>query len=335
MKRWGGRVLAVAVAVSISAGVIDLAIRVFRLIPDTAPIPYVQITGDESFALRPNGSGRSIFGVVYHTNSRGFRGPDEPRSSAAGTIHVALVGDSVVWGYGLPGDDTISQSLARAARAQEDSLQVWNLGVAAYDSTNERAHYARFAPKLRPDVTVVLVLFNDLRFRKTRLRVTPTGLLANPRRHAPYPDSWRPSLDSSVLFQWALHIYSVLGEPWSDRYSIANLPSVLDQLEMIRKIAARNGSTLVVAAMPGLWPDQERFGELSAGLSSFCRERDLRFVDLRDALGSPPDRRYFLPGDSVHPNPEGARRIANVLLPVVDEAAHDQASGVASGSTQG
>jgi lysophospholipase L1-like esterase len=323
MKRSPKGVIAVVlISVMITAGILEGAIRVFHLIPDNLPITYHPVAGDEGFAPDPNSSGRSILGILHRTNSLGLRGPERSFVRSPGRARVAVVGDSVVWGYGIPEEETITGWLERLAVSRGLGLEAWNLGVECYNTYNEKAKYARLAPLLRPDVTIVIVLFNDLQPGARHFRITSVRTLADQRRRAPYPDDWRPILEKSALFHAAirLYLYAVPPDGGVEAFNLVNLPGIIGQLDEIRSTASGVGSALIVAAMPSAWPDADRFARLSNGLKRFCEERQIPFADLSSVLGSPARSEYLLPADPVHPTAEGTRLVAEALLPYVGEA---------------
>jgi lysophospholipase L1-like esterase len=168
-------------------------------------------------------------------------------------------------------------------------------------------------------VTVVIVLYNDLEAGPGRYRVTSARTLSNAARRAPYPDAWRPVLESSALFQALVRLYTATTRRDASDVGMANFQRMLDQLDQIVATANAIGSTLIIAAMPGPSPEGERFSELATGLKQYCETRHLHFIDLSAALGSPARNEYFLPADSVHPTPEGARLVAEALLPPIAE----------------
>jgi lysophospholipase L1-like esterase len=323
MKRSPKGVIAgVLISVIITVGILEGAIRVFHLIPDDLPITYHLAAGDEGFAPDPNSSGRSILGILHRTDSHGLRGPERPFVRSPGRARVAVVGDSVVWGHGIPEEKTIPAWLERLAESRGLKLEAWNLGVHAYNTYNEKAKYARLAPLLRPDVTIVIVLFNDLQPGAKHFRITSVRTLADQRRRAPYPDNWRPILEKSALFHAAIRLYlrAVSPDAEGEAFDLVNLPGIIGQLDEIRTIASGVGSALIVAAMPSAWPDANHYARLSNGLRRFCKERQVPFADLSSVLGSPARREYLLPSDPVHPTTEGARLVAEALLPFVGEA---------------
>jgi lysophospholipase L1-like esterase len=320
-KRWLRIVAGVTISALATAVILEVAIRILHLIPDNIPLTYHAVNGDEQFAPDPNSSGRSILGVLHRTDSLGLRGPERSTARDPAQVRVAVVGDSVVWGYGIDEEQTIPAWLERLGAVRGLRLEAWNLGVSAYNTFNEKAKYARLAPLLRPDVTIVIVLFNDLMPAAEHFRITPVGTLADSRRRAPYPDAWRPLLEKSALFHAAILLHWRFWPPERAAVvNLANLPAVIGQLDEIRVTANSLGSKLIIAAMPSAWPDANQFAKLASGLSTFCEERHVPFVDLSESLGSPARREYLLPSDPIHPTAEGARRIADVLLPQVAAA---------------
>jgi lysophospholipase L1-like esterase len=194
--------------------------------------------------------------------------------------------------------------------------------VPSYNTYNERAKYARLAPLLRPDVTIVVVLFNDLEAVPHHFRITSVGTLGDPRRHALYPDAWRPFLERSALYHAAIKAYWQAVPPPEDgrKHDLANLGVLLAQLDQIQATSSAVGSALLVAAMPSGPPEASGFAALAQALEQFCQQRRLAFVDLSATLGRPPRREYLLANDPFHPTAEAARLIAEALLPRVVDA---------------
>jgi lysophospholipase L1-like esterase len=321
-RRLKGALVGVVISALVTAGILEGAIRILHLIPDDVPITYHAAAGDEDYAPDSNAAVRSILGIAHRTNANGLRGADRPVPRTGGAARVVVVGDSVVWGFGIPEQETIPASLERLAADSGLALEAWNFGVVAYNTYNEKGKYARLAPIVRPDVTVVVVLFNDLQPRAEHFRITSVGTLADPRRRAPYPDEWRPILEKSALFHAAIQLYWWAVPPGDEgkAFDLANLPGVLAQLDEIRGIASAVGSSLIVAAMPSAVPEAGRFAVLSDALRRFCEERNVSFVDLSATLGRPARREHLLPADAVHPTAQGARLVAEALLPRVADA---------------
>lgn len=93
------------------------------------------------------------------TNTNGFRSSEVIRSKKT----IALLGDSVVWGYGISDSETVSHHLEK--RVNGSGYQVQNLGVSGYDIGQYYLYLQRNINKL--DSLDNLILFitsgNDLR----------------------------------------------------------------------------------------------------------------------------------------------------------------------------
>lgn len=61
--------------------------------------------GNEAFAPVSGDERRSLFGIAHRVNTLGLRGPDRPIEKPPGVARVAVLGDSVVWGWGVAEED--------------------------------------------------------------------------------------------------------------------------------------------------------------------------------------------------------------------------------------
>jgi len=91
-------------------------------------------------------------------NSKGFRGPEVQYEPQAGTQRIVVLGDSLVWGFGVEYEDTFQAKLQRAF----DSVEVIGLGVSGYSTDQELILYRNEARKYRPDLVIQVVASNDL-----------------------------------------------------------------------------------------------------------------------------------------------------------------------------
>lgn len=96
-------------------------------------------------------------------NSEGFRDVDHALSATAGTRRLLIVGDSVAFGWGIPGtEDRLGEQLA--ARLNAETGKHWELLNASLGDTHTLDHI-RFLERMqryRPDVVVLLYVFNDI-----------------------------------------------------------------------------------------------------------------------------------------------------------------------------
>jgi lysophospholipase L1-like esterase len=98
-------------------------------------------------------------GVEYTTNSLGLRGPEASYARSPGRRRIVLLGDSVVWGFGVPD----SQTLAVALEEVWHPTEVLNLGIAGYGTGQELMLLRREGLRYRPDrVLLVFTIANDV-----------------------------------------------------------------------------------------------------------------------------------------------------------------------------
>ena len=98
-------------------------------------------------------------GIRYETNSRGLRGPEVPQGRTPGRGRVAVLGDSLVWGFGVPQGETLCDALATL----RPGLDVLNFGVAGFGTGQELMLLDAEVLAYRPDhVLLVFTVANDV-----------------------------------------------------------------------------------------------------------------------------------------------------------------------------
>jgi lysophospholipase L1-like esterase len=91
-------------------------------------------------------------------NSLGLRGP-EPAARASVRRRVLVLGDSYVFGVGVDEPHLLTTQLA--ARLGADS-EVVNGGVSGYSTDQELLLYRQLAPRLAPDLVILVICDNDV-----------------------------------------------------------------------------------------------------------------------------------------------------------------------------
>jgi|GEM_PF-5756494 len=295
--------------------VLEVALRLAPLLPDKSLVRYRQVPGDESQAPLPDQATHTLLGVGVATNSHGLRDPERSLRANPGQRRVVLLGDSVVWGFGLASEETPSRRV-EAHLAQADATQdweVWTLGQPATTQLNHAARFARLSPEIEPDAVFVMVLFNDLLAGPTRFRVTASGLLASPHRTAPYPDALRPLLDRSAVFHLTMMGYYARekrNEPAGHDFQRENAPDLLRGLQRTVQVARAGEIPMAVVVMPGRYEPPGAYVWLLDILGEWTAGEGVPLLDLADDLGAPLRDELSLPGDSTHPNAVGADLMA-------------------------
>lgn len=101
-------------------------------------------------------------------NRLGFRGREIDAAKPAGTRRLAILGNSVTFGFGVDEDETFARRLEEELRAAvpgsgaaASPVEVVNAGVIGYSSWQVRRYYPRAVGPLSPDIVVVLAGYND------------------------------------------------------------------------------------------------------------------------------------------------------------------------------
>ncbi len=160
------------------------------------------------YELRPDLDVR-FQGARVVTGSDGLRrSPDAPSVPSAPCTLVGL-GDSVMFGWGVPFEATF---LERTAAALGPSWRAVNTAVPGYNTAIEAARLGHGWGRWRPDLVVVHVVLNDLEL--------PPFLL-------PPPDAWSPG--HSALWRRVRRVLATGGgPPVADPWSTGRAPSQND-----------------------------------------------------------------------------------------------------------
>jgi lysophospholipase L1-like esterase len=137
------------------AGATELGLRAAGVGP-RPPDPLFEMVPDAwtAFRLRPDVSGPEAF----VTNDLGMHAP-RPYSLTPPpvSLRVAVLGSSVVYGMGMPLEETIPAVIERELLAAGQPAEVLNFGTHQFNIVNVSAQLQAYVHQFRPDVVVVVV----------------------------------------------------------------------------------------------------------------------------------------------------------------------------------
>src|SRR5215468_10348006 len=108
----------------------------------------------------PNRQAR-LMGVDFRTNSKGLRDREMSYERVPGKLRIAMLGDSLVVGWGVPFDDTFSKRIERLYAQAGVDAEVINLGVGNYNTVQEVQAFLTAGQRYRPDIVVLNYFVND------------------------------------------------------------------------------------------------------------------------------------------------------------------------------
>lgn len=201
-RRWhpAGKLTLAIVGVCLGAGGVELAFRLFwRLPPWFAEFGQAGMyvaTADGDVALLPGYRGTlQVDGpTTVSINSLGMRGA-EVGDKQAGERRLLVLGDSVVWGYGVEAEQAFPARLQQRFREAGQPVVVGNAGVPGYGSKHVALHMARMAGPFAADAFVVCgYLGNDALDDAQPQRTVYAGLSLQGPWSRLVQESWRARL---------------------------------------------------------------------------------------------------------------------------------------------
>lgn len=99
------------------------------------------------------------FKTKVKINSAGFRDKDIDLERQPDKTRILVLGDSLVWGFGVNGDDTVTSQLEKIS----PQIEAINLAVSGYSTDQELLLYRDIGYRYDADLVVLIVAYNDLR----------------------------------------------------------------------------------------------------------------------------------------------------------------------------
>lgn len=116
------------------------------------------------YDLEPGASARDEGGISYRINSTGFRDAERTIEKPADVFRIAVLGDSVAFGYGVEVEEGFTaQAEAFFSRAvTRPRIEVLNFAVSGYNPYTETELYRGVVRRHSPDLVLVQFCINDL-----------------------------------------------------------------------------------------------------------------------------------------------------------------------------
>jgi lysophospholipase L1-like esterase len=322
VKRWIGNFAALVVSLAVMAGIYELACRT---IADTGmqyeiemwkyAVKLKRIAADPAIGHEhvPNASAH-LMGADVAINSLGLREREIPPEKPDGTTRIMVLGDSIVFGWGVRAEDTLPANLERDldAAGAFGHAQVINTGVGNYNTAMEVEYFLKSGAALNPDIVVLGYFINDA-------EPTPT--------YKPVPWIARHSYAYAITGgAWDTFKRMVLGGPdWKAYYAglyTDDAPGWKAAQDAVRRLAAychSHNIRLVLANIPELRElNPYPFATVNARIAVLAAENGVEYIDLLPALQDQQPASLWVTAPDPHPNAKAqglmARRLADYLL---------------------
>ncbi len=139
----------------------------FRRLPPRMPEAWrdlPKIGRDASETLRRPGARGTIAGALIEMNEHGLRGPARSVEKPDDVFRIALIGDSVTMGWGVLYEETYGAIIEGRLdqRSPDRRIEVLNLGLAGYDTTQLMDRLWLHGLAFEPDLFVYGFTINDV-----------------------------------------------------------------------------------------------------------------------------------------------------------------------------
>lgn len=300
--------------------------------------PVVEFDPELSYRLRPGTSGGHLAATTFNSNRDGIRRDEEVGTKPAKGVRILCVGDSCTFGFGVPSywkdQPNLSDPRQKSYVPQVEellrasfpgkSIEVLNLGVPGYSTSQGVISVARNLPKYDGDIVTVMFFNNDIMDPGASGRATrPGGAQLAIRKLAA-----RSQLVTHLI-EWSNRRSD---PPKLQGFGTPNtaIEDYLTNFEQMREICAKRGAQLVVInpffqLLPenDPWLPAHRVTEFRECLKSYVRSAGLPFLDIPELTEAhhPANNSLFI--ERVHPNYEGhsmiAQKMHDLLRPMVEK----------------
>ena len=303
--------------------VIEFGLRITGL-QTVAPNPpkiYQRSQNPEiSYELKPNLKNEKAYKAHVSTDGHGFRlNAPNPNPNPI----IAVLGDSITFGYGVNDNETLSARLEQYA----SHFQFLNAAVPGYELTQETATYGEKILSIAPQGVIIVFYWNDL-------NGTPPGILDDDGvlRGADWDPSqktcqpikegvmgWIPgkcALDDHSAFYKALKKLINLRQSKvaqkEERESAGSAQENVNKeyLDAYVKQLREFSRLLPERRYFVIWPDDNLHTETRPQLIAAAERAKFTVIDLYDTFGNAVPT---LPWDTVHPHPDAIEEAANII----------------------
>ena len=174
MTRWFGNLMALAVSLLLMAGLFELACRTvintglqYHLEMWKYAVTLKRVSANPEIGHEHVPAGRArLMGADVSINGQGLRHREIDMAKPPGSKRILMLGDSIVFGWGVDQSETLPAQLERILRDRGPDIlggpvDVINTGVGNYNTAMEVAAFLERGRSFAPDIVVLNYFIND------------------------------------------------------------------------------------------------------------------------------------------------------------------------------
>ncbi|MFN0152316.1 MAG: SGNH/GDSL hydrolase family protein [bacterium] len=160
-REWAARLLLIALSLIVALACCELWLRSFDRPWGMALVPH---PASPRLACLPPSATGVIAGVPVRTNASGYRGAELDVAKAPGTFRIALLGDSMTFGWGVRDEETFAVQLAEmlADAFPDRRWEVENFAMIGSNTAQQAEAFALDVAPRAPDLVLVGFFMNDV-----------------------------------------------------------------------------------------------------------------------------------------------------------------------------
>jgi lysophospholipase L1-like esterase len=318
MKKFVFPTLLAAVCLTVTAAFAELAVRVVAddgMQFDLEMWKYardVKVVSADPKIGHEHGLNREaqLMGVKVTTNSQGQRDTEIPYERTPETLRIAMVGDSLTMGWGVPYEALFSTRVETLYEKNGVKAEAINLGVGNWNTVQEVQYFLTKGYKYNPDIVVLNYFVNDAEPTPEN-REEPGWLLRN--------------CYSCVFFKGRLDMLArqfTTKQNWADYYlglydggRSEGWLAAKDAINRLADYCKENNIKLLIAHLPELHDVQNyRFGLVTELVRQTANENGVPFIDLLPNLQFQASEDLWVTPPDPHPNAFANELIASGLF---------------------
>jgi lysophospholipase L1-like esterase len=256
-----------------------------------------------------------FYGIPIRTNSMGFRNPEITLEKPADTKRILVLGDSLVFGWGVPMEQTIPYLLETKLNAHGKRCEVINLGVGNYNTTMEVELFKEKGLPLKPDAVILIFFVNDT-------------------EPVPGENAWKYAFKQrSFLYAVLFDAYLRLHPHWNTRFNWLdyysslyhpNAPALGKNREALRELV-RICRERHIAVYTVSYPELHQLEDypLNAAteyIAGFAKEAGLPFLDLLPVFTPHRPESLWVSPEDAHGNAKASTLAAEAIYQHFGEA---------------
>ena len=253
-----------------------------------------------------------LMGADVVISSQGLRDRDYPLTPPPGRTRVMILGDSLAFGWGVPGDKTYSKRLEQKLLAAGHDVEVINTGVGNYNTEMQVAYFLERGAAFQPHHVVLNYFINDA---EPTPRYRASVLAENSRAYVYFSsrvDAVMRMVGTGEKTDWRTYYASLYEAPSTGPARVAAA------VERLAAYCKERGIKLMLANYPELRePANYPFPQVNEFISRVARENGLPYLDMLPAVRDLLPESLWVTRPDPHPSVAAHEVFANELFRVL------------------